>query len=164
MSEAPTLHVMCGLPFAGKSTVATRLSAELGALVVSIDEIKTSLGLRDVWEDMSADDWNRIFSKAAELVTRELRGGRSVIYDSTNHTRASRDALRELARRGGGKARVLFLDASVEEVESRWRSNKERPERMDLSEWAFRKTLEDFEPPKDEDEVVRLGVDDGPLP
>jgi predicted kinase len=41
MGERPTLHIMCELPFAGKSTAAVKLSDELGISVVSIDEIKT---------------------------------------------------------------------------------------------------------------------------
>lgn len=164
MSEMPTLYIMCGLPFAGKSAVAARLSDELGALVVSVDAVKASFGLRDVWEHVSADSWNEIFSAAAALVTQELREGRNVIYDSTNHTRASRDALRELAQAGGGRAKVVFLDVAVKEVESRWRLNQKSKQRMDLSEWAFRKTLEDFERPRGEDDVVRWGNDLGQLP
>jgi hypothetical protein len=149
------LHIMCGLPFAGKTTAAAQLSRELVVRVVSIDEIKASLGLRDLWEEMQPSAWDEIFTRAADLVTRELRSGRSVIYDSTNHTKASRDALRELAHRAGAEARVIFVDVPVAEAEERWRLNKARRLRMDLSDWAFRKTVEDFEPPADEADVVK---------
>lgn len=152
---------MCGLPFAGKSTAAAELSNEIGARIVSIDEIKTSLDLRDVWEEMAADDWAQIFEKAAALTTEELRNGRSVIYDSTNHTRAGRDVLRKLAQDAGAIARVVFVDTSVEAVESRWRSNRTHKDRMDLSEWALRRALEDYEPPRAEDDVVEWRSGDG---
>lgn len=145
---------MCGLPFAGKSTAAAKLSRRTGARVVGIDDIKTSLGLRDVWERMSPDDWATIFTTAAAQVKEELQAGRSVIYDSTNHTRASRDALRELARDADAKPQVVFLDVPLDTVESRWLANRTRQDRMDLPEWAFRRALEDYEPPWGEDDVL----------
>ncbi len=146
-TEKPTLYIMCGLPFAGKSRLAKELSENRGWKVVAVDEIKTKRGLRDVWQDMKPEDWTDIFAEAERQTERELLGGRSVIYDSTNHTKHSRDKLRELAKRCHCSAKLILVDVSPDVAEFRWKANKESGERMDLPEWAFRTALGDWEPP-----------------
>jgi hypothetical protein len=45
-STVPSIvSTLCGLPFAGKSTVARQLAAELGAPIVRLDDINAERGL-----------------------------------------------------------------------------------------------------------------------
>ena len=132
----PTLYIMCGLPFAGKSTLAKRIANEVGCEIVEIDAIKTSLGLRDVWQEMRAEDWQTIFDEAIRRIRAELIAGRSVIHDSANQTRASRDILREIAAALDCESKVLFVDVPFETVHARWLENKQTGVRMDLPDWA----------------------------
>ncbi len=149
----PTLYLMCGLPFAGKTVIATRL-ASLGAEMVSIDEIKTAHGLRDVWEGMQPEDWVRIFAEARSRVSTALDEHRGVVYDSTNHTKQSREEWRDLAEAHGADFTIVFVDVSPDEARRRWIENKDSQGRMDLSTWAFERALADYEPPTGEPGVM----------
>jgi predicted kinase len=92
----PVLYILCGLPFSGKSVLAAALSRRCGFELVSVDAIKTEHGLRDVWEDMKPEDWQKIFAESFLLVRHALQRGDSVIHDSANQTRESRDQLRAI--------------------------------------------------------------------
>ena len=39
--DSPVLYIMCGLPFAGKSTVAKRLAITEGADIIELDALNT---------------------------------------------------------------------------------------------------------------------------
>ena len=58
------LYIMCGLPFAGKTTLAKEMVKQLGIERVSIDEIN---GERGVWNDetgMSPEEWTKTYEEA----------------------------------------------------------------------------------------------------
>src|SRR5229473_1887259 len=95
--NAPTLYIMCGLPFSGKTVLATELSKRLDYQIVSIDSIREEKGFS--WEDndkVTSDDWENIFDESYARTLRYLGEGKSVIYDSANQDRISRDRLRTL--------------------------------------------------------------------
>lgn len=147
----PVLYIMCGLPFSGKSTLAQKMYEENGWKIVSIDHIKAKKGLRDTWKGMNVSDWRDIFAEAEHQTENELCKGRSVIYDSTNHTKQSRDKLRRIAKKCKCTSRVIFADVSPKTAKSRWMTNKDSNKRMDLPEWAFQAVIRDWESPtKDE--------------
>lgn len=150
----PALYIMCGLPFSGKSVLAKKLSEKKGFDLVEIDAIKSGYGLRDVWEHMKAEDWDKIFNDSFSQAANSMRAGRSIIYDSTNHTRKSRDELRALAERNDANSSVIFVDVSVDAAKERWHQNKETDKRMDLPEWAFNAALNSWEPPTEDENVL----------
>lgn len=142
-----TLHILCGLPYSGKSVLAKKLHKKYGWKIVEIDEIKMRHGFADVWQEMEAKDWDEIFDESFEAIKQELRAGKSVIYDSANLTKESRDKLRDIAKKFSAETRLIFLDISTEEAISRWRENQEKKFRHHLPEWALKAAVKSFQPP-----------------
>ena len=155
-SSQKTLWILCGLPYAGKTYVAKKILKKADCMYVSIDDILHNFGYD--WNANKLPDeegWKKIFALSYERSREALGAGKSVLYDSTNHTRESRDKLREVARSSGANASVIYVKAPVELVRKRWEENKRTNARFVLDEKLFEKTIEALEPPaSDEDPVV----------
>jgi predicted kinase len=61
---APTLYAMCGLPFAGKSTVAAALATRIGASIVRLDAINSERGLGVGGDAIPPQEWDRTYAEA----------------------------------------------------------------------------------------------------
>ena len=106
------LILVCGLPGAGKTTLARRLAAELGAVRFGPDEWLTDLGL-DLYDEAARD---RLERKLWQL-TRELLGhDRTVILEYGFWARAERDEKRTWAQERGMPVELRFLDVPFEEL------------------------------------------------
>ena len=108
----PRLILTCGLPGAGKTTLARRLASERGAVRLTKDEWQWALG---------STPWDRELGARieAELVrhAEELLGlGVSVVLDFGLWSRAERDELRRRARTLGVGVELHVLAAPVEEL------------------------------------------------
>ena len=161
----PKLFILCGLPYSGKTRLARRFLAGNPNLVfVSIDEILAARGYD--WEANrlpDAEGWRAIFEESYEKTRAALGEGRDVLYDSTNHTRASRDALRKVAAEAGADCRVLFLDVSPEVVRERWHQNRETHERFVLDESLLEQTIASLERPAGDERATTLPSAGAPL-
>ncbi len=158
---APTLYVLCGLPFAGKTVLAGKLSAALGCPVINVDEIRLAHGFS--WTEdsrITKADWQRIFEESYDRTRSQLLGGQSVVYDCAHLSRTSRDHVRSIAHDVGCPSRLIFVEASVETVRSRWRRNRQTHERFDLSEALFESALAAFEPPHPDEVAAVCHVDE----
>jgi predicted kinase len=156
MPDPPLLVAMCGIPFSGKSTVARELAARCGMTLVSVDAIVGELGL-----DLGADagnhrGWARAMAEGFARSRRLLAEGTSVIYDNANHTRRNRDRCRRVAMRTGATFRLVWVDTPVDEARRRLLANRRDPRRGDVPDAAFQEILEQFEPPLNEPDVVRV--------
>jgi predicted kinase len=129
--------LVCGLPGAGKSTVAKQLVHELGAVRMCPDEWLDALAI-DLWDQpararVEALQWTQI----RELVAL----GVPTIIEWGLWTRAERDALREEVHAAGGLIELRFLDVPVEELWRRLEPRNAEPGqtvigRRHLIEWA----------------------------
>jgi predicted kinase len=139
------LLLTCGLPAAGKTTLARQLAAERGALRLTQDEWLIALG-SSPWDASTRDKVDRELWRLAQEV---LRLGVSVVVDFGLWARAERDAMRSVARDLGVGVELHYLDVPHDEL---WRRiearNFEEPwnrypiGRADLDEW-----LGNFQPP-----------------
>jgi predicted kinase len=108
----PRLVLLCGLPAAGKTTLARELADGYGAVRLSADEWKLALGI-DPFDD---DARVRLESQLLALAQRLLALGTSVILEWGFWSRAARDELRELGRSLGAAVELHFLDVPYDEL------------------------------------------------
>lgn len=112
---APTLHLTCGLPGSGKTTLARRLAAERDAQRLTKDEWVLALG-GDLYDDELRD---RVEAQLTELAFALLAAGRSCVLDFGLWSREERDALRLRARALGVRVELHVLDVEPDELARR---------------------------------------------
>ncbi|MEM8781989.1 MAG: ATP-binding protein [Planctomycetota bacterium] len=143
----PELHVICGLPGTGKTTLAKRLEANLPGVRLCPDEWITAVFpsrrhgyISDTYRDAIEElQWR--------LGKRMLAANCSVIIEWGTWGRRERDRLRDEGRAVGAKAVLHYLDAPFDEIRRRLLARNDRlpegeiympPEGLDgwLAEWS----------------------------
>ncbi len=97
----PMLIIFGGLPATGKTTIARALATQLGATYLRIDTIEQALRESATMSQPINDEGYRVANAIAED---NLRLGRTVIADSVNPIRLSRDAWIAVAHRAEVRA------------------------------------------------------------
>lgn len=147
-TSEPTLYILCGLPYSGKTYITDMVQKSVDVDLVRIDDIFARHGYN--WDSgllPDADGWGRIFNESHDIVKNSLTSGRSVLFDSTNHMRIAREALRDVARSVGHDSCVLYLPVDTETVWERYRANATNPQRSVIPEHLVQMTLDTLEVP-----------------
>jgi predicted kinase len=103
---------MCGLPGAGKTTLARRLAAEIPAVRLCPDEWLAQLGI-DLFDEVTRGRLETVFWQLAQEL---LRLGQSVILESGFWLRSDRDEKRLGARALGAGVELHYLDVPFDEL------------------------------------------------
>jgi predicted kinase len=148
-----TLYLLCGLAFSGKSTLAAAISKQVGAAVVSLDEINASRGLYGGL-GIPDEEWGRTHAEALQQVEAALQAGRSVVVDDTNCFRFLRDNYRQIATRYGVPCVVIDVDAPLDLALTRLRANEDEPSRAPVTKAILRELAEKFELPAPDETVI----------
>lgn len=117
---------MMGLPGAGKTTYARRISRRFGFLHIDRDEIRARkfAGIEDGRAKATAT------AEAFRLARGALVARRSVVLDGmTFATHAARRRARMLARRCGAECVEVFIDTKPETAKARIKSGPSHPAR-----------------------------------
>ena len=113
MPPPATLHMLCGKIASGKSTLAARLAAAPGAVLLSEDHLLARLYPGEI---LSLEDFvrcsGRLRAAIGPHVEALLRAGVSVVLDFQANTPASRAWMRGLFERAGAGHVLHWLDAS----------------------------------------------------
>jgi len=133
------LILTCGLPGAGKTSLAITLAAERRALRLTKDDWLWALGPTP-WATTTQQRVNRQLWQLAQEV---LRLGLSVVLDFGLSVRTERDEVRSVARDLGVGVELHFLDVPLDELWRRVEARNAQPpwdrepiSRAHLDEWA----------------------------
>jgi predicted kinase len=116
-----TLHLICGLPGSGKTTLAARLAESEGLLWLSPDRWLHQLDL-DGYDEARRTAVERL---QWDLAKRLLARGVDVILDNGFWSRAEREGLRTEAAALGAHVRLHYLDVPIDELKRRLASRNE---------------------------------------
>ena len=121
----PTLYIMSGLSFSGKTTLAKQLVDPLDAQLLSYDIDIWSKYKPTLPEGISkAEEWNVVEAKAREHIAELLKTGNNVIFDDLSVEKRDRDLLRQTAEECGANALVIYMDIPTEVVIQRQKQNE----------------------------------------
>lgn len=130
----PVLIIVCGLPGAGKTTMALSLAAERNGIRLCPDDWLHALDI-NLWDEQLR---GRVERLQWELGRDLLRAGNVVIIEWGTWGRDERDQLRLEARGLGAQLELVFLDPPLDElwrrIESRGQEDPPIP-RGDLDRW-----------------------------
>jgi predicted kinase len=133
--------IFCGLPRTGKTTLARELARQLGAVYLRIDTIEQAIA--PTADTPIGEEGYRVGYAVAED---NLRLGRTVVADSVNPSRMTRDAWRDVAKRVGVNF-VEVLVACSDQVEHRRRVETRKTDTAGLGLPTWQDVLSrEFEP------------------
>lgn len=121
---ASVLVVVCGLPGAGKSSLADALGREIGASLLSVDPIEAAMwrcGIKPSLETGVA-----AYEVVAVLAEHQLRLGLNVIADAVSSIEVAREMWRLAADRAGAAMKILEVMCSDEALHRERLAGRER--------------------------------------
>ena len=149
----PTLYIMCGLPFSGKTTLARAIADQRGCVHLDLDTLANREGF---FPEEGIDDkqWSRLFSEAHQSLAALLSSGSSVVFDAVNYDRVGRDRLRAIAQQNGSAVYVIYTKLTIQELEQRRHANRDNRQRPNVREKDFVELVRDFEVPAAEENLL----------
>lgn len=151
----PTLYIMCGLAFAGKSTLARKISEQTGSKLIAFDKLWLEKDKKHPIPK-GVEGWKFIRKVGQDEIAKALSEGNSVVYDDNNVRFEHRDELREVARKFGARAVVVYLNTPLELVREREAINKTTGQRHDVEPENFNVVLEQFQIPTTQENVMEF--------
>lgn len=160
--SAGRLIIICGLSFAGKTTLADSICAEFGFPQVDVDVTMDDLfgpGVDD--SELSHEQWVAIYRQTDARIAKHLRNGESVIDASRNFRKEERDGARHIAGSVGADTVVVYVDAPEWLVRQRWVEDRVTQARRDVSDDGFEEIIAVMEPPSDDERPIVFHHDAG---
>lgn len=148
----PTLFILCGLPFSGKSTLARKIAEATGSVLVSYDALWMEKN-RETGLSLPFDEFSAL---AEERLAQALANGSSAVYDTLNNSRGWRDRLRGIADRQGARSVIVYLNTPLAVIEQRRAENDRTGERHSVSAATVREEAAKFETPEPAEAAIEF--------
>jgi predicted kinase len=149
------LIIICGISFAGKSTLGDALAKRFSYAQVDVDDTKFDLYGHDIQDDqLSHTDWVRIYDETDKRIAGYLTAGKTVIDASRNFRLEERLHARRIAQKLGVGVITIFVDTPEAVARQRLLANRKAGSRRDVTDKDFDEILRVWEPP---------GPDENPL-
>jgi predicted kinase len=147
-----TLYILCGIPYAGKSTLTKELAKRYGFKITSMDDIMEEKKMDS--GTMTQDDWNEAYSEGYERLKKNLKEGYSTILDLGNLKRSERNTARSIAESLGVSHQLIYINTPVEKIMKRRLRNQETKERGHLEEASMKRALDMFQEPTEDENPI----------
>ena len=102
--------VMSGIPGSGKSTVAERIASDRGIPILSLDAMRSELGIKP------EENQGKLIQFSQEKARELLRKKQSFVWDSTNLTMDQRGRILNLAHAYGARSHVVSVERTFQET------------------------------------------------
>jgi predicted kinase len=150
------LLIICGLSFAGKSTLGNAIAKRFGHDQVDVDVTKVRLYGENARDDqLTQSDWDRIYRETDNLILNCLQAGKAVIDASRNFRKAERQQTRTLVRKARAEIATIYVDTPEAVARKRLHENRVARMRVDYPDAAFDEIAKIMEPPgRDEEPLI----------
>jgi predicted kinase len=154
MTQRPAVYMLCGLPFAGKSTLGRALARRCGWLYLELDQINIERGVGVNGGPISRQQWTESYREAYRRLKRALADGHTVVYDATNFRRIQRDQVRRFAAQHNAEVMVIHVQVPEDQIRRRRQSNRITKQRLDVRDEDFAEVAANFQQPTDDERVL----------
>ena len=151
----PTLYIMCGLAFSGKSTLARKIAEYTGSKIIAFDKLWVEKD-KEQPVPKGAEGWKFIRKIGQVEVAKALQENISVVYDDNNVRFEHRKELREVARKVGARAVVVYLNTPLKLIRKREAINKTTGQRHEVESENFNTVLEQLQIPTTKESVMEF--------
>ena len=160
----PTLYILCGLLFSGKTTLGKKIADIKNAQMIAFDRIWAKEKPRLAPDIDEVEEWRAVLKVAHARLRETLEANKSVVYDDVNQTRDQREVLRQIAKDVDASFVIVYLNTPLNIIRDREAQNRLSKERHQVASVNFDKAVKYWEKPITEENVVEfkpeMDVDD----
>jgi predicted kinase len=155
--QKPTLYIMCGLAFSGKTTLAKSIAKYFHAENIRFDSIyvekEKELNLKAM---EGGDAWRTVRAVAMDRIREHLSNNEHVVYDDTNPKFEHREEIRVVARECEADAVVIYLNTPNGVLAQRQTNTQLAGDHHDVASHYLKETKKQLEIPSYSKERVMV--------
>lgn len=146
------LIVICGLSFAGKSTLGKAITERFGYEIVDVDDTKVLLyGSDSKDEELKPEQWIKIYSDTDKQIETYLQSGKTVVDASRNFKKVERDKIKSIVEKLGFEVITIYIDTPESVARERLTVNRKNKSRRDTADKDFEEIIQVIEPPNSDE-------------